>query len=541
MSLSKWLKALPVAAITACVAIPIVVILAALFAPDTSGTWGHLASTVLTEYAANSLILMVSVGLITIVIGVTSAWLIAATEFPGRRLFSWMLILPLAAPAYVIAYTYVDLLAPYGPVQAFIHSLPGLSGVDIPSVRTLPAAVLFLSLVLYPYVYMLARASFETRAGHTFEAARMLGASPASAFRRVALPASRPAIAAGVALVMMETLADFGVVDYFAIPTLSTGIYRTWIGMGEKLAALKIAGVMLLFVFVLVTIESATRRGQASMGESSRPSRLLLSRSHKILACLGCLVPVLLGFIIPTTALLAFTIQSGDNRLSDFVGYAVNSVTVSSLASVCAVLLAVILAYVQRRSTGWLSRSTIRLATMGYALPGILIAIGILGSTAGLDRFLTGLASEHLGYRSGLVLSGTLVLLVYAYLVRFLTVSYNSVNAGLSAIPHAIDDAARSLGASPLSLTRRIHAPLMIRSLGAGLLLVFVDSMRELPATLILRPFNFETLATRVYRLASDERLMEASTSALTIILIGIIPVLLLNRLGSVSRKPALY
>ncbi|WP_205967378.1 ABC transporter permease [Aquisalinus luteolus] len=519
------------------VAVPLVTVLAALFVGDTSGTWRHLFQTVLPGYVTNSLLLMVMVGLLSSLIGISTAWLVAATDFPGRKMLGWLLVLPLAAPAYIIAYTYTDLLAPYGPVQTWLYGLPGVFGsLTMPSIRTLPGAALLLSLVLYPYIYLLARASFASRAGTLFEAARILGDSPARAFWRIALPAARPAIAGGLALVLMETLADFGVVEYFSVPTLSTGIYRTWIGMGEKLAAMKIAGVMLLFVLALISFESLTRGGRTDTSRGGRPARLMLSPVHQLLAIATCALPVLFGFLLPAIVLAGYTIESGDSRIGDFLTYATNSISISCIAAILAAGLALMLAYAQRLSGNWATNAAIRFATMGYALPGILIAIGILGSLAGFDRTLTGFASAVFGYNGGLILSGTIILLTYAYVIRFLTVSFNSVNAGLAAIAPNMDDAARSLGASPRAVIRRIHAPMMVRSLGAALLLVFVDSMRELPATLVLRPFNFETLATRVYRLASDERLMEASTSALAIILIGIVPVLLLSHIGSAEE-----
>ena len=537
---SRLVGLLPLLLAIALVVLPLATVLGALFLADGSGTWTHLRQTVLPAYIGNSLLLMASVGVLATLIGVSTAWLVAATEFPGRRIFGWLLVLPLAAPAYIIAYTYTELFAAYGPVQTWIHSLPGpLSGIGLPPVRTLPGAAVFLSLVLYPYVYLLARASFAAQAGILFDAARMLGDSPARAFRRVALPAARPAIAGGVALVLMETLADFGVVEYFAIPTLSTGIYRTWIGMGEKLAAMKIAGVMLLFVFALVSFESATRRGRTDTLRGGRAQRLSLSTGHQVIAMIVCALPVLIGFIIPAISLAGYTIEEGDRRIGDFIGYAGNSIGISGIAAILTAGLALLLAYAQRLNASFATRSAIRFATMGYALPGILIAIGILGSVASFDRSLTGFLDRTIGYDGGLILSGTLILLAYAYVIRFLTVSYNTVHAGLTAVPRRMDDAARSLGASGFGVVKRIHAPLMTRSLGAALLLVFVDGMRELPATLILRPFNFETLATRVYRLASDERLAEASTSALAIILIGIIPVLLLHRIGTTDEGTA--
>lgn len=518
------------------VALPVIVLLYYLVVPG-GDAWTHLRATTLPNYIWNSLSLMGLVALFATMFGVPAAWLVAATEFPGRRQLSWLLVLPLAAPAYVIAYLYTDLLDFSGPVQSWLRASFSLRAADywFPQVRSLPGAALLLSLVLYPYVYLLARTAFSARAGVHFEAARSLGATPYRAFVKVALPAARPAIAGGLALVLMETLADFGVVDYFAIPTFSTGIFRTWIAMGEKVAAMKLAAVMLVFVFALVGFESLSRRGRFDSGTAhGKVTRMRLSRGKGMLAFFYCLLPVLFGFIIPLAVLTSYTVTGGDQLLGrGFTGYVLNSVSVAVTAAVLATGLALLLAYTQRLSDNPGTRAAIRISTLGYALPGLLLAIGLLGPIAGYDRALTAFAANTFGWSGGLILTGTVALLVYAYIIRFLTVSFNSVTGGLQGISPAMDAAARSLGASPRRVVRRIHLPLLRPSLAAAMLLVFVDVMRELPATLILRPFNFETLATRVYRLASDERLTEASTAALTIVLVGLIPVLLLDRLGN--------
>lgn len=522
--------------ISLLVALPILVLFYYLFVPG-GEVWTHLSDTTLPGYIGNSLALMGLVAVFASLLGVPTAWLVAATEFPGRKILSWLLVLPLAAPAYVIAYLYTDLLDFAGPVQSWLRATFSLSAGDywFPSVRSLFGAALLLSLVLYPYIYLLARASFSARAGIHFEAARTLGKSPYAAFFRVALPAARPAIAGGLALVLMETLADFGVVDYFSIPTFSTGIFRTWISMGEKLAAMKLAAVMLVFVIALVGFESLSRRGRYDSGNGhGKITPMPLSRSKAFAALAICLLPVLFGFIIPVTGLTLYTLSGGDQMLGrGFSGYVTNSVTAAVIAALLATGLALLLAYTQRLSNNPATKVAIRISTLGYALPGLLLAIGLLGPITDYDKALTGFLANHFGWNRGLVLTGTIALLVYAYIIRFLTVSFNTVSGGLHAISPAMDAAARSLGATPRSVVRRVHLPLLKPSLAVAMLLVFVDVVRELPATLILRPFNFETLATRVYRLASDERLAEASTAALAIVLVGLIPVLLLDRLGN--------
>ncbi len=529
-----WL--LPALAAAAVVALPLAAVLVGGLLPGGDG-WQHLKETVLAAYVANTLVLMLLVGLISLAIGVGSAWLVAAYDFPGRGALAWLLVLPLAAPAYVVAYAYTDLLDVSGPLQGWVRSAFGL-GIDefaIGGVRSLPGAAVMLAIVLYPYVYLLCRASFAGRSAAPFEAARVLGLTAFQAFLRVALPAARPAIAGGLALVLMETLADFGVVDYFALPTFSTGIYRTWISLGDKSAALRLAALMLLFVLALVVFENASRRGRPDARDTSRAARVRLTGSRAWLATLACALPVTFGFVLPVLILLGLKLTTGGDPLFGrrFIDYAGNSVGVSVAAALAATLLAVLMAYSQRLAPGRAGNALIRIGTLGYALPGMLLAVGLLGPLGVVDRNLTAWLRDHFGYGGGLLLSGTALVLVYAYVCRFLTVSYNSVQAGFAAVPEAMDAAARSLGATRTGVLRRVHLPLIRPSVLAAALLVFVDAMRELPATLMLRPFNFDTLATRVYRLAGDERLAEASTAALTIVAIGLLPVLLLNRIGS--------
>lgn len=533
MTQSTRIWALPTALVCILTAVPLLATIGAFFVPDNA--WEHIRQTVLWSYVGNSLLLMLLVGLLAGVLGTLSAWLVAATTFPGRRALKWMLVLPLAAPAYVVAYVYTDLLETSGPLQSWLRSSFDLQqgAYWFPSVRTLTGAAVLLALVLYPYVYLLARAGFASRMGSTFEAARMLGASPARAFWRVALPGIRPAIAGGLALVLMETLADFGVVAYFSVPTFSTGIFRTWIGMGDKAAALKLAGTMLIFVAALVAVESASRRGRhhGSGTASAAGDRIKLRGWGAVGATIFCVCPVLFGFVVPTCVLTWMALTQGDTLLArTFTTYAANSVSVAAVAALVATAVAVLLAYTSRLHPRPAIHASVRFATLGYALPGMLLAVGLLGPMGWLDQLLTRWMAQNFAWSGGLILSGSLVLLVYAYVVRFLTVAFNSVSAGFAAVPPGLDDAARSLGSSPGRVVRRVHLPLLRRSIGVAGLLVFVDVMRELPATLILRPFDFETLATRVYRLASDERLTEASTAALAIVLVGIIPVLLINR-----------
>ncbi|GLQ19463.1 ABC transporter permease [Algimonas porphyrae] len=525
---------LSIYAIAALVALPLVTVLFALFAGE-SGVWSRLWATTLPVYVANSLLLMALTGLIATLIGVGTGWCVAMLTFPGRRWISWLLILPLAAPAYIVAYVYVELLDYFGPLQSALRSLTGWEQGDyaFPPLRTLPGAALILGLCLYPYVYLLARASFGQQSATQWQAARSLGANPFQAFRRVALPMARPAIIGGLALVLMETLADFGVADYFGIPTFSTGIFRSWLAAGDRPAAMKLAAVMLLCIFTLILMEASSRKGRVSargrtMGQAGR---LTLGRRAGWMVTLLCLCPVILGFAIPVVSLLHNVISVPDARpAGDFMTYAGNTVIIGITVVILSLLLAGCLAYANRRLTGRFSQAVIRFSTLGYALPGALLAVGLLIPIGGVDRAVTRFATTHLGWDGGLLLSGTIIVLVFALLIRFLTVSYNALSAGFNQIPPSMDAAARSLGASPAAVMRRIHLPLLRPSLLAGGLIVFVDTLRELPATLILRPFNFDTLATRIYWLASDERIVEASTAAMLVILCGLIPVILINR-----------
>ena len=527
---------LPAAMVIAgLIAAPIAAVAVVALMPADSA-WQHLSETVLPDYVANTVLLMLLTGALAGLLGVATAWLVATCRFPGRRWLGWMLVLPLAAPAYVVAYAYTDLLDVSGPVQSALRALLGLSIDEFAfgNVRSLPGAAIMLSLVLYPYVYLLCRTSFMTAASTHFQAARTLGRSPFAAFAGVALPAARPAIVGGVALVVMETLADFGVVQHFSVPTFSTGIYRTWIGLGEQAAAMRLALLMLGLVAVLVMLETLGRRGRPDVRALDVPLRFELRGVRAAAATTVCVLPVLFGFVVPVSLLLYYQATGGGDPLAGerFFEFAKNSVSVSLAAAAVATLFALALAGTERRASGWLAGITIRISTLGYALPGMLLAVGLLSATSGIDRALTITLRDQFGYAGGLVLSGTVFLLVYAYACRFLTVSFNSVHAGFANLSPALDAAARTLGATPGEVVRRIHVPLLRPSLVAALLLVFVDAMRELPATLLLRPFNFDTLATRVYWLASDEKLAEAASAALFIVALGIGPALLASRIA---------
>jgi len=521
--------------IAALVALPVMVVASRVFVP-TDGVWDHLVRTVLWEYVGNTLRLVVLVGAGTAIIGVGTAWLVTMCRFPGSRMLEWALLLPLAVPAYVMAYTYTDLLQFVGPIQSGLRAMFDWTRRDywFPDIRTVEGAAAMLTLVLYPYVYLLSRAAFLEQSVCVLEVSRTLGRGPWRSFFTVALPLARPGIVAGLALVLMEVLADFGTVQYFAVNTFTTGIYRTWFAMGEPTAAAQLAAVLMMFVLVLILMERWSRK-QAKFHHTTTRYRRLPAQPLKgwkaAAALTACALPLLLGFVVPGGVLLNMALSTGDERLSrTFIDIATNSFTLAAIASAMAVTLAVLLAYGQRLQPTPLLKGAVRVASMGYAVPGSVIAVGVLIPFAQVDNALDHFLRATIGVSSGLLLSGTIAAVLFAYMVRFLAVSFNTIEASLGKIRPTMDHAARVLGSTPGRTLLRVHAPIMTGSLLTAALLVFVDVMKELPATMIVRPFNFDTLAVRAYQMASDERLAEAASASLAIVVVGIVPVILLSR-----------
>lgn len=525
------------------IAIPILFIVASVFA-DTGEIWQHLATTVLPEYLKNSFTLMVGVGFGVSIIGVGTAWLVTMCRFPGSRILEWALLLPLAAPAYLLAYTYTHLLDFFGPVQTGLRSLFGWVSVNdywFPEVRNIWGAIAMLILVLYPYVYLLVRVAFLEQATGTLEASRCLGCNPWKSFFTVALPLARPAIASGVALVLMETLGDFGTVQYFGVTTFTTGIYRTWFGMGERLAAAQLAAVLMFFVAILILLErlsrSQARYYQAGSTYQSPPKHQL-SGMRAIFSLLVCLIPLTFGFIVPAVYLSYLTVANAEYTLNkSFWDIAQNSLILASITAFLGSAIALFLAYGKRQGKSGLLNFGVRMSAMGYAIPGTVIAVGILIPVTRLDKIIDNWMRSTFDVSVGLILSGTITALIFAYLVRFLAVSFNAVESSLEKIKPSLDEASRSLGHTVSSTLLRVHTPLMWGGILTAVMLVFVDVMKELPATLLIRPFNFDTLAVQVYQYASDERLIEAAAPALTIILVGIIPVIFLSFRIAQSRN----
>ncbi len=516
--------------------VPIASVGSYLFAGGTAATWQHLAATVLPDYVANTLWLCLGVGAGVIVIGVGTAWLVTLHDFPGRRFFEWALVLPLAVPAYVMAYTYTDLLQFVGPVQSWLREAFGWQKGDywFPDVRSTGGATAMFACVFYPYVYLLARAAFIEGASGMLEAGRTLGLSARGSFLRITLPLARPAVVAGTALALMETLADFGTVAYFGVPTFTTGIYRAWFSLGNHAAAAQLSVALLGFVMAVLLLERASR-GRARYHDTTGRRRPAPGRRLPDLAAaaamLACALPLFLGFLLPAGVLLNMALTEGDAQFgARFLRLAGNSFTLAAASALLGMGLAALLAYSARLSRAawphWLNR----IVSLGYAVPGTVIAVGVLIPVTRLDNWLAGLIAGWTGSNPGLLLTGGISVLIYAYLVRFLSMALQTVESGLAKVTPAMDDAARSLGHGQLAALRRVHLPLLRGSLLTAGLLVFVDVMKELPATLVMRPFNFDTLATQAYVLAMDERLAEASTAALAIVCVGVLPLIAVSR-----------
>ncbi|SDY10355.1 ABC transporter permease [Citreimonas salinaria] len=498
-------------------------------------TLPHLLDTVLPRYAGTTVALVVLVGAGTFVIGTGAAWLVVMTDFPGRRWLEIALVIPLAFPAYVLAYAYTDLLDHPGLVQTALRDLTGWGPRDywFPEIRSLGGAATMLTLVLYPYVYLLARAAFVGQSATTFYAARALGRSPTRAFLSVSLPMARPAIAAGVLLAAMETIADFGTVSYFGVQTFATGIYQSWFSMADRAAAAQLSLGLLTFALILAAMER-TSRGRARYDAGRRQevmARMSLTGARAWAATAACAIPVLFGLVVPVLALAFMAAGSGQDLLSErYIGFVRNSLVLAAAAALVTVGAANLLGSYHRLRQGRLSAGAIYIARLGYAVPGGVIAVGLLVPFAGFDNALDAWMRQTFDVSTGLLFTGSIWLLVAAYMIRFLAAAIGAYEGGIAAVSDNIDAAARVLGQNAFGVVRRVHVPILTPSLLTAALIVFVDVMKELPATLIMRPFNFDTLAVQAYRLASDERLDGAAVPSLVIALIGLVPVALLCR-----------
>lgn len=509
-------------------ALPILGIFAALLMPSeqSGGVLAHLASTVMPAYAGTTLVLAIGVALGVASMGIITAWLVSTCDFPGKKIYEWALILPLAMPTYVMAYAYTDFFQYSGPVQSLLRDLLGVQQLPwFPEPRSLWGAICVLSLALYPYVYLLCRTAFLERSPRMLDAARTLGAGPWQAFWQIALPMARPATMAGVALALMEAVADYGAMVYFGVQTMTTGIYRAWLSMGDRTAAVQLSAILLGVILLLLIMEHASRKQMRFASGSQRFRQIQPWRLRGRLAfwaSLSCALPLLFGFVLPVIIMAYLAITSGQALSERYGIWLSNTLILASITASAGVLIAIWLAYSARIARGRLQEWMNRMVSLGYAVPGTVLAVGVL--------ILVGL------FDLSWLLSGSVVILIYAYLTRFLSSGLQTVEAGLSKITPNMDASAKSLGAGRIELLQRVHLPLLRRSLLTAGLLIFVDVMKELPATLVLRPFNFDTLAVITYQLAADERLAEAAWPALTIVLAGLIPVIILSRAMSRDR-----
>ncbi len=534
---SPWVVA--AVGIAVIVAVPVLAILSSLGTPATA-IWAHLWRTQLVELGWNTVRLLIGVGAGTLVVGTGLAWLVVHHRFPGRAVFEWALILPLAVPAYVIGFAALGLFEFSGPVQSGLRRLLG-DGLRLPEVRSYGGVTLMMTLVFYPYVYLLARAAFREQGVAVLETARSLGRSRLGAFVSVTLPMARPSLAAGVALAMMEALADFGTVATYGYRTFTEAIYRVWYGMFDRIAATQLASVLLLFAFALLALERASRGRQRFTQAHRRRPVVVPQPLHgwRAAAATGaCLAVLTFAFLLPVGRLAWWALEAViAGRVSrEFGALLANTVFLAALASAAACVLAVVLAYAGRLDPSQQVRLATQFASMGYALPGSVIAVGVLLPLAWLDHGLGAMVSAALGRPVGLLLTGSAVALVAAYVVRFLAVSLQTVDASLARVSPNLDDAARSLGAGVGGALRRVHLPLIRTGLVTALILVFVETMKEMPATLLLRPFGLNTLAVAVWEGTSEALWQEAAVPALAIVAAGMIPVLLAIRWSAADR-----
>jgi iron(III) transport system permease protein len=528
------LATLPLALIALLVALPVLAIAAAMLQwnGQSANILSEMASTVLPRYALTTIALCAAVACGVALIGISTACAVTLFDFKGRKFFEWALLLPLAMPAYVSAYAYTDFLQFSGPAQTWIREAFGLQGRVLPEIRSTWGAALLFIFTLYPYVYLLARAALAERAAHLMEAARLLGAPLKTRIKRVALPLARPAVAAGVALALMETLADYGVASYFGIQTFTAGIYKAWLAMDNRIAAAQLAVMLLIVVAVLLKIERHAQKrmrfsagkGQRAGSQEARP--VVLRTGRQLSAQLICSLPIALGFVLPVLMMMRPLLSGGSDTpivCAQFAQWAFNSFKLAGIAALLATTLALLLAFAQRRQPSRFMQAITATVGMGYAVPGAVIVVGLLIPVGALQAWQP-------DWSIGALVTTTVLGIVWAYLVRFTAVALQSMQSGYARIPQSLDDTARMLGASSPTLLARVHWPLLRKSTAVAALLVFVDVMKELPATLVLRPFNHDTLAVVAYQLAKDERLYEAALPSLALVLVGLIPVILLSR-----------
>lgn len=513
------------------VATPALTIVVQLFSPE-GPQWQYVSGRLASHYIPSTIVLLIGVSILSLLIGVSTAWFVSVYEFPGRKLFEWLLILPLAFPAYMMAYSYVGLLEYTGPVHAFLRNRLGMEiQGPIVDIMNIWGAIFVLSMSLYPYLYVICRASFVMRSRDLQDAALSLGKPPSAVFWKIALPMARPAIFAGLALIAMEVLNDYGTVKYFGVDTFTTGIFRAWFSMGDISTGIRLSAILILFVIGVLWMERKQRGRRLFTSKSSslrKPLRQPLRGGYRVGALVICVLVLQLAFLLPFGQIIYWVHLTAHKVIdSSFWLLAGNSFLLAAGSALLITVLATILLYAARISRVQWVHYLSELSVLGYAIPGAVIAIGIYLPVVAVDQWLVRLISGQ----DGLYLSLTVFMLVFAYTVRFMAVAYNAASAGYQKAGTHISEAARTLGASPWRTLRKVDLPLIKGSLGASLLLVFVDIIKELPLTLILRPFNFHTLATKAFDLATNEQIAESANSSLFVLLTGILPILLLNKL----------
>ena len=510
--------------------VPILTVFSYLFFPTTE-LWSHLANNLLFTYLSNSLIIVISVATITLIIGVSLAWLIAMCDFPGKNIFKWLVVMPIAIPTYVSAYIYAGLLEPSGLLFDFLDDYFNL-GKDLyamTDMRNIYGVIFILSVCLYPYVYLLCYSSFKEQSYSAFEVGQSMGFNKLDCFKKISLPLARPSIIAGISFVIMETFAEFGTVDYYGVSTFTTGIFRTWFTLGDETSALHLASLLLTFIFFVIILERLSR-GRSQYIHTSKKlvytKSFILNRNQKIYAFSWCLLISLFGFIIPMIQLLSWFQETYTYIFENsYIKLLLNTVLVAGIASIIIVIVSLYLSYLNRSIKSTFVNITLRVFSIGYSIPGVIIAIGIIVPLTSLDTLQSYLFGAPIYY-----LSGSIIALIIAYFVRFSTISFNTTESGLTKINNNIDLTAKSFGLSNISIIRKIHIPMMRTTVITALILVFVDIVKELPATLILRPFNFDTLSVNIYELASAEQLSYIASPSLLLIIIGLIPVIMLTK-----------
>tara|TARA_B100000035_G_scaffold34493_1_gene26188 strand:+ start:1725 stop:3251 length:1527 start_codon:yes stop_codon:yes gene_type:complete len=498
--------------------VPFIFLASSIFYPF-SENWQHIIDTVLYDYFVNSISLALGVGFCTFIIGTTTAWLTSIYDFPFRKIISWLLLMPLAMPAYIIAITYVGIIDNFN---------------FLPDIRNLFGAIIMISLVLYPYVYILARGAFLEQSKELYESSQILGASQLKIFLNISIPMARPAIILGVTLAAMEALADFGTVQFLGVPTFTTGIFRTWFGMNDTITATQMATLLLTIVFIFVFIEQQSRRKVRYAENIKTQSKLdyrVISTKKNIIIIIICILPLVFGFLIPFAQLIYWSIFiSGENWNPEFFDIVKDTLLLSFIAAMVISMLSILINYVKRFNPNSIINKIMQIITLGYAIPGPVVAIAVLIPFATFDNFLNQILISTFNYDVGLLFSGTFFILIFSYCIRFLTVSSRTINSGLDSLSIATDDAARSLGANTKTILSKIHFPLLKTSILTSFLIVFIDVMKELPLTSTLRPFNFNTLAVKAFELASDEKIADASNAAIMIVVAGILPVILITK-----------